>query len=116
MSTPAFPGPWNGAMYQYFVDLNQAMSSVGHLYINIYTDPSGNNYANDNHGHPITNRLVIYMMYTFSKYEVSWSQADVSTFRIVFDDLSRFEFPDDEIIRWWYSIEGVTPIEIKPLT
>jgi hypothetical protein len=116
MSAPVlYKPPANGEYLQFSADMNQILASVGHAYINVYTDSAGNNVVNDNGGNPIVNRLIYYTMYTYSATDSPGSSALIGTIRIVFSDGSKLEFPDTNK-GYWYSLEGSSPMTIKSLT
>jgi hypothetical protein len=112
--------PANGELLQFSVDIRNVISTLGHVYINIYTDEAGTTPANDTRGDPIINRLVSYTMYTYSHSDISSSQAENRRIRIHFIDGSKFEIIDPSTQQgptgYWYSFEGLTPVTIKPLT
>lgn len=121
MSNP-YDDPWHRPPYadeflSFYSELKQAMTTYGHLYINIYNDPSGNSPALDNGGNPIQHRLVSYIVYTYSTDQVSSSQSPLGGIKLAFSDGSNIEFPNNgDIAIYWYNIDGIEPAVIQPFT
>jgi hypothetical protein len=115
-----YHAPENGEMVQFSADVNHEMVTKGYVYVNIYKDASGNIAAVDNRGNPIIHRKIFYTMYTYSHADVDWSGALNRYLRISFEDGSKLEMIDPAAANapsgYWYSIEGVLPVAIKPLT
>jgi hypothetical protein len=87
------------------------------LYINVYIDPSGNTPALDTYGNPIEHRLVSFIVYTYSRDEVSSSDSDRGGIKLSFNDGSFIKFPNTEpYVYYWYNIDGITPADLKPFT
>jgi hypothetical protein len=109
--------PYSDQFVSFYNELKQVMDVSGHLFINIYNDPSGNSYTLDSIGNPIQHRKVKYIIYTYSNAEFPGSQSDVGGIKIKFIDNSEIQFPNSEpYIFFWYSIDGIEPVVIKPFT
>lgn len=101
----------------FYQDLSTIMSTTGHLRINIYNDPSGNSFALDNANNPIQDRLVMYIMYTYSNAEISSSESTDGGIQLFFMDGTNIQFPNSEtLIFHWYTITGIEPVVIKAFT
>lgn len=109
--------PYSDQFLSFYTDLKTVMTTVGHLYINIYNDPSGNTPSVDTNGNPIQHRLVYYIVYTYSGAEVTSSHSDLGGIKLVFSDGSFIEFPNTEpIVYYWYNIDGISPADLKAFT
>uniref|UniRef100_A0A6C0DRU8 Uncharacterized protein n=1 Tax=viral metagenome TaxID=1070528 RepID=A0A6C0DRU8_9ZZZZ len=109
--------PYSDEFQAFYNDMKTVMTTVGHLYINIYNDASGNSVANDSNGNPIQHRLVSYIIYTYSGAEVTTSQSDFGGMHLAFSDGSLIQFPNSAtLIYYWYTIDGITPSVIKAFT
>jgi len=109
--------PYSDQFLSFYTELKQVMDSSGHLFINIYSDPSGNTITPDSIGNPIEHRQVKYIIYTYSNAEFPGSQSDEGGIKIKFVDNSFIQFPNSEpYILFWYSIDGIEPVVIKPFT
>ena len=125
MSDPSynpFTDPWHRPLItdqfeSFYADLKTIMTTVGHLYINIYNDASGNNPAVDTNGNPIQHRLVNYIVYTYSRNEISSSDSDLGGIKLSFNDGSFIQFPNTEpIVYYWYNIDGISPADLNAFT
>jgi hypothetical protein len=116
------PDPWhhppNSAHFtSFYDDLKTIMNSVGHLYINIYTDPSGNSPALDNAGNPIQHRLVSFIVFTYARSEMPSSDSDYGGIKLTFSDGSLIEFPNTEpLVYYWYNVDGISPTDLHAFT
>ena len=109
--------PWSVEFPAFYADLKTIMTTVGHLYINVYIDASGNTPALDTYGNPIQHRLISYIVYTYSRDEVTSSDSDRGGIKISFNDGSFIKFPNTEpFVYYWYNIDGITPSDLKPFT
>lgn len=114
--TDRFSAPKNNKYAEYYADLNTIMRTRGHCYINIFSNPDGTSFSIDSAGNPIQNRLVNYVMYSYGNYDMSSTAATIGKIRIVFNDSSRFEILDNQTAISWFTVEGITPVVIKPFT
>lgn len=104
--------------WSFYSELKTVMDASGHLFINVFMDPSGNVVATDSNGNPIQHRQVKFIVYTYSGTEYPGSQSYRGGIKVVFMDGSFLKFDNSEpVIIYWYYIDGFdNPPIIKPFT
>ena len=106
----------NGQYAELTMDINYALHTLGFAHIDIYLDASGNTYTLDSNGNIISNRYIISTIYTYP-YTNSDGQIVGDFFTLTFEDGGTFSSTDLETgTQYWYLLEGVVPIIIKPFT
>ena len=105
------------------MDINTSLHTLGYIRINIYHDASGTIFVKDSNGNDISNRLVKETKYTYPYVNNISNTTIDGTFTMTFDDNSTATLTDNETndmvnndFDYWYYIEGVLPIIIKPFT
>jgi hypothetical protein len=96
-------------------DVNYAINVIGRVYLNIYTDASGTNFAIDSSGNPIQNVLIRRMVYTYPDIDSSNNVVD-GYFEIYFYNSGKWANNDVNWSQYWYSIEGILPVVITQFT
>jgi hypothetical protein len=104
----------NGEYLQITTDENEALHTVGYIRMSIFTDGSGNTYATDSSGNPITSRLVTNTIYTYPYSDASLNNID-GYLTVYFDDGTYFGNNDTNDAAYWYSIDGL-PLVYKQFT
>ena len=104
-----------GQFDEFDADVKLAKTTMGHVYMSVYTNAEGTAYANDNVGTPIENRLVFYTRYTLP-YTDAANNPVVGKMRIYFVGNDYFEVGNDNETGYWYSIQGLTPYAVNQLT
>ena len=92
----------NSTLYQQILaDINSIILKGERIYLNIYTDATGTQFVNDNHGHEIDKKMFVSISYQYPSNNVE------GELKITFND-GCFMKANDNNDNFWYSVEGVT--------
>lgn len=106
----------HGEYDEYDADFINAFLNLHHVYINIYTDASGNNFEIDSKGNAIQNRLIYFYTYTLPYTDPVSGLPKRGFLRLHFSDGSYYDNPDTNIPPAWYAFTGLEPFTISFLT
>jgi hypothetical protein len=114
----------NGQHALFIMDMNTAIHTIGRANINLYHDASGNVYIKDSNGNDISNRLIKATEYIYPYENGITNESVPGTYTITFDDDSTVTLTDtvtdaldnNDNFDYYYMIEGILPIEIKPFS
>jgi hypothetical protein len=96
----------NEVYVQFMKDINSAVNK-GSIILSIFIDPIGTNFAQDNFGNNINQRLVKTTSYTYPYVDINGNFID-GKFTVIFNDGSHFSKSDGNTTAYWYYIAGVS--------
>ena len=105
------------------MDINAVLHSIGYVNINLYHDASGTLYIKDSNGNDISNRRIAETMYTYPYVNNVTNEPISGSLYLKFDDNSDIiltNYDTHTLVNndfdYWYYIEGIIPVVIKPFT
>jgi hypothetical protein len=106
----------NGQYFLFMIDCTNALNTIYHLNVSIYTDGSGNNYALDSIGNIIKDRLIANITYSYPYINSDTQQYITGFMTLTFDDGTTFTNDDEHEESFWYSLQGMDQLGIKQFT
>lgn len=95
-----------GEYSQLIPDSNSVLHTVGYIKMSLYTDASGNVFAQDSSGNDINNKLVDTTTYTYPYTDIDNNYWD-GYFTTYFSDGTYFGNNDTNDAAYWYTLEGL---------
>ena len=106
----------NGQYFNFMIDSTITLNTIFHLNISVYTDGSGNNFATDNSGNIIQDRLITNITYSYPYINSETQQYVTGYMTLTFDDGTFFVNDDEHESSFWYSLQGMDELGIKQFT